>query len=191
MIQLSAGTAAMTPMADPWATTAVGTARRESGNREGVGGDRIGRPLGGAEEDATGDQYLEAHCAQHRELQHRPEGGHDQQRVPGLDAVGDETDQYGREREHEEERRADQSELLGAELQLLHDRLGGEADHHLVGEVDQHEQKFRAVILKPREAGRDISAALREGMARRAAPSAPNKKRADPKVGPSSDRWEA
>ena len=32
MIQLSTGTAMTTPMADPWATTAVGMARSESGN---------------------------------------------------------------------------------------------------------------------------------------------------------------
>ena len=29
----------------------------------------------------------------------------------------------------------------GLELQLGHDRLGGQAHHHLVGEVDQHEQE--------------------------------------------------
>ena len=56
-------------------------------------------------------------------------------------AVGDEADQHRGDGEQEEERRADQPELLGRQLQLGHDRLGGEADHDLVGEVDQHEEE--------------------------------------------------
>ncbi|MGY3353971.1 hypothetical protein ACVWZK_000634 [Bradyrhizobium sp. GM0.4] len=39
------------------------------------------------------------------------------------------------------ERRAEQTELLGLELQLGHDRNARETDDDLVGEVHQHEKK--------------------------------------------------
>ena len=106
-----------------------------------MGRHRIGWAFGGAQQDAAANQQLEAHSAQHRELQYRPEERQEQQRVPGLDVVGDEADDNGGEGEDEEERRPDQSELFRTELEFVHDRLGGEADHHLVGEVDQHEEE--------------------------------------------------
>jgi hypothetical protein len=108
---------------------------------DGVGGDRRRRAFAGAQDDAAGDQHFQAHRAQHRELHQRPDDRHDQQRVAGLHAVGDEAHHDGRESEQEEERRADQPELLGRKLQLGHDRLGGQPDHDLVGEVDQHEEE--------------------------------------------------
>ena len=40
-----------------------------------------------------------------------------------------------------EERRAEQAELIRFELQIGHDRDPGKADHDLVREVQQHEQK--------------------------------------------------
>ena len=121
--------------------------RRHAAQRVGkplvdrVQGHRRGRPFTRAQDDAAGDQPLERDRAQHGELHDRPDDRHDQQRVAGLDAIGDEADHDAGDREQEEERRAEQAELLGAELQLGHDWLGGEAHHHLVGEVDQHEQE--------------------------------------------------
>ena len=121
--------------------------RRHAAQRVGkplvdrVQGHRRGRPFARAQDDPAGDQHLERDRAQHGELHDRPDDRHDQERVAGLDAIGDEADHDAGDREQEEERRAEQAELLGAELQLGHDRLGGQADHHLVGEVDQHEQE--------------------------------------------------
>src|SRR4029077_10078280 len=45
------------------------------------------------------------------------------------------------DREQEEERRPEQTELLRLELQIGHDRHGGKADDDLVGEVHDHEEK--------------------------------------------------
>ena len=121
--------------------------RRHAAQRVGkplvdrVQGHRRGRPFARAQDDAAGDQHLERDRAQHGELHDRPDDRHDQKRVAGLDAIGDEADHDAGDREQEEERRAEQAELLGTQLQLGHDRLGGEAHHHLVGEVDQHEQE--------------------------------------------------
>jgi len=61
--------------------------------------------------------------------------------MPRRHAVGDEAHQHGRDGKQEEERRADQAELLGAEIQFGHQRLGGQAQHGLVGEVDEHEEE--------------------------------------------------
>ena len=57
------------------------------------------------------------------------------------DAIDDEADDDGRDRKQQEERRAELAELLRIELQLGHDRHAGKADHDLVGEIHQHEQK--------------------------------------------------
>ena len=54
----------------------------------------------------------------------------------GEEAAGDAGDG-----EQEEERGSQEAELLGCEVEFRHDRLGGQADHDLVGEVDQHEQE--------------------------------------------------
>ena len=58
-----------------------------------------------------------------------------------LGAIDQESDGDGRDRKQEEERRAEQAELLRLELQLGHDRHAGETDHDLVREIHQHEEK--------------------------------------------------
>ena len=109
---------------------------------ERVGGDRARRPVGQAKDDAAGDQHPQAGRDQHRQLHQRPDEGHDQQRMAGLETVGDEAHHHGRDRRQEEERRAHQlPEIARREFQLFHDRLGGQPDHDLVGEVDQHEEE--------------------------------------------------
>ncbi len=108
---------------------------------DGVGGDRRGRALARAQDDAAGDQHFQADRAQHGELHQRPYDRHHQERVARLHAVGDEAHDHRREGEQEEERRADQAELLGLQMEVGHDRLRGQPDHDLVGEVDQHEQE--------------------------------------------------
>ena len=99
------------------------------------------RPLAGAEDDAADHQRGETDGADHRELGHRPDHRHRQQNPAGLDPVDDEADRDGRGREQEEKRGTQESELFRAEFQLVHDRRAGEADHDLVGEIDQHEQE--------------------------------------------------
>ena len=108
---------------------------------DGVGGDRRGRAFAGAQDDAAGDQHFQADRAQHRELHQRPHDGHHQERVARRHVVGDEAHDHRGQGEQEEERRADQPELLRRQMELGHDRLGGQPDHDLVGEVDQHEEK--------------------------------------------------
>jgi len=108
---------------------------------DGVGGDRRGRAFARAQDDAAGDQHFQADRAQHGKLHQRPHDRHHQQRVARLHAVGDEAHDHRREGEQEEERRADQTELLGLQVQVGHDRLRGQPDHDLVGEVYEHEQE--------------------------------------------------
>ena len=79
-------------------------------------GHRRGRPFARAQDDAAGNQHLERDRAQHGELHDRPDDCHDQKHVAGLHAIGNETDRNAGDREQEEERRAEQAELLGAEL---------------------------------------------------------------------------
>src|SRR5204862_78573 len=50
-------------------------------------------------------------------------------------------DHHRRNREQEEERRTEKAELLRGELQLVHDRHAGEADHDLIGEIHHHVEK--------------------------------------------------
>ena len=99
------------------------------------------RPLAGAEDDAADHQRGETDGADHRKLRHRPDHRHREQHPAGVDAVDDEADDDGRDRKQEEERGAEQAELLRRELQFVHDRRAGEADHDLVGKVHQHEQE--------------------------------------------------
>ena len=80
----------------------------------------------------------EACREQHRELHQRPDQRHHEQGVLGLHPVGDEADDHGGDREQEEERRAQQPELLGGEAEALH---ADQPDHDLVGEVDEHEEE--------------------------------------------------
>jgi len=47
----------------------------------------------------------------------------------------------GRNRKQEEERGAEQAELLRLELKLGHDRHAGKTDHDLVREIHQHKEK--------------------------------------------------
>jgi len=74
-------------------------------------------------------------------LRQRPDQRQSQQDPARGDAVDDEADNDGRDRKQEEERGAEQSELFRLELQLAHDRHAGEADHDLVREIHQHEEK--------------------------------------------------
>ena len=143
MIQLSAGTAMMTPQRRALGDDGGRQAAQRIGEPfvDGVGGDRRGRAFARAEDDAAGDQHFQADRAQHRELHQRPDDRHHQERVARLHAVGDEAHDHRGQGEQEEEGRADQPELLGGQMELGHDRLGGEPDHDLVGEVDQHEEK--------------------------------------------------
>ena len=99
------------------------------------------RPLAGAEDDAADQERGEADGADHRKLRQRPDHRQRQQHPARRDAVDDEADDDGRDRKQEEERGAEQAELLRLELQLGHDRHAGEADHDLVGEIHQHEQE--------------------------------------------------
>ena len=99
------------------------------------------RPLAGAEDDAADQKRGETDRAHHRKLRHRPDHRHRQQHPAGVDAIDDEADDDGRDRKQEEERRTEQAELLRRELQFVHDRRAGEADHDLVGKVHQHEQE--------------------------------------------------
>ncbi len=107
----------------------------------GMQGHRIGRSLAGAESNPAGDHRGEPDRPEHRKLGQRPDEAHDQQRPACLHSIDDEAGNDRRNRKQQEETRADQSELAWAELQLLHDRHGGDPDHRLVGKVDQHEQE--------------------------------------------------
>ena len=104
-------------------------------------GDRTGRAFTGAEQDAADQQRLERRAHHDRELHERPDDRHAEQHVARLDAVGEEAAQYAGNGEQEEERGTQQAKLIRRELQLFHDRLGGQADDDLVGEVDQHEEE--------------------------------------------------
>ena len=56
-------------------------------------------------------------------------------------ADDEQTDQRARQREQQEERAADQPEHRRADVQLPHDRDGGQAEHQLVEEVQCLEQE--------------------------------------------------
>ena len=102
---------------------------------------RIGRPLAGAERDPASDQRREPDRPEHRKLGQRPDKAHGQQRPARLHPVDDEAGDDRGNCKQQVETRADQSELAWAQLELLHDRDGGDPDHRLVGKVDQHEQE--------------------------------------------------
>jgi hypothetical protein len=102
---------------------------------------RCRRAFAGAEHDAADQERGERDGADHRKLRQRPDHRERQQHPARRHLVDDEADHDGRDREQEEERRAEQTELLGLELQLGHDRNAGETDDDLVGEVHQHEKK--------------------------------------------------
>src|SRR3954447_9130676 len=102
---------------------------------------RKARSLAGPENDAADQQRREADGAHHWKLRQRPHHGQREQHPTGIDSIDDEADHYGRCREQEEKRRAQQPELFRLKLQLRHDRYAGKADHDLVGEIDQHEKK--------------------------------------------------
>jgi len=74
-------------------------------------------------------------------LHDRPDDRHHQQRVLGLDAVGDEADDDCRDREEQEERRADIAELLRCQAEIPGEGNGRQSHDDLVGEVDQHEEE--------------------------------------------------
>ena len=120
--------------------------------------DRERRPLAGAEDDAADQERGEADGADHRKLRQRPDHRQRQQHPAGVDAIDDEADDDGRDRKQEEERGAEQAELLRLELQFGHDRHAGKTDHDLVGEVHQHEQE---------QEKRDLPGALRRFLGRR------------------------
>ncbi len=122
---------------------AVGNAAQRVGKPfvERMDGDRTGRAFTGPEQDATDQQRLERRAHHDRELHQRPDDRHAEQHVARLYAIGEEATDHAGNGEQEEERGAQQAELIRRELQLLHDRLGGQADDDLVGEVDQHEEE--------------------------------------------------
>ena len=94
--------------------------------------------LASAENDATDHQRGEADFADHRELDQRPDEREANQKPARLDPVGHEADDDRRNRKQKEEGGAEQTELAGMQLQLLHDRHAGETDHDLVGEIHDH-----------------------------------------------------
>ena len=106
-----------------------------------VDGDRKRRAFAGAEDDAADHQRHETAGSDNGKLCQGPDQRQRQQHPARRDAIDDEADDDGRDREQEEERRAEQAELFGVELEVGHDRNGGEADDDLVGEVDHHEQE--------------------------------------------------
>ena len=108
---------------------------------DGMQGNRRRRPFTGTENHAADQQRREADGADHRKLRNRPDRRQHQQNPARLDTVGDEADHDGRDRIEEEERGAEQPELLGVELQVGHDRSAGKTDHDLVREIHEHEQK--------------------------------------------------
>ena len=120
MTQLSSGSATMMPMPAPCAMMAVGKVRSSFG-KPFVGRmqrHRISRPLAGAERDAAGNEGREPDRPEHRELGQCPDEAHDQQRPARLHPIDDKAGHDRREREQQEETRAEQPELARAEIQL-------------------------------------------------------------------------
>ena len=85
-------------------------ALRENGGRQrpllvgkpfvdGMRRHRKRRPLAGAEDDAADHECGETDGADHRKLRHRPDRRHHEQHPPGCNAVDDEADDDGRDRE--------------------------------------------------------------------------------------------
>jgi hypothetical protein len=106
-----------------------------------VGRHRKRRSLTGAEDDAADQERREPDRADHRKLRQRPYERQREQDPARGDAIDDETDHNGRNGKQEEERGAEQTELLRLEFQFGHDWHAGEADHDLVREIHQHEEK--------------------------------------------------
>ena len=99
------------------------------------------RALAGAEDHAADQQRGESDGADHRKLRQRPDQRQGKQNPARVDPIDDKPDNNGRGRKQEEERRPEQAELFRLEFQLGHDRHAGKADHDLVREIHQHEEK--------------------------------------------------
>ena len=116
---------------------------------EGVKRHRIGGSFARTQYDATGEQRRQAYRADHWKLGQGPDHGHRQQHPPRLNMVDDETGRDRREREQEEEAGVHQTELLGREIQLLHDRHTGKPMIALSAKLIIMKKNSRATIAQP------------------------------------------
>ena len=143
MIQFNAGTARITPKAEPWEMMAVGSVRFSSGNhlnRAWTATEKAGpSPAPRMMRQATSVVNPTVPIIGNWTIAHTSASPSSTQRVAMRLMMKPKTTAESENRKKNADPRKPNS--LGVKLQLVHDGDAGQADHDLVGEIHEHVEK--------------------------------------------------